>query len=402
MLLIIFGWMATGTLVKGGLGPEDGEVTVVSAIEGEDGPLTRAVQASGLALEPHHKEGVANPALSIAERNALAISDDGPARSVRTRTYTIAPMPMDVTLRGQTAANGTVDASARTSDIVREVHVTAGGRVQVGDLICSLDSGTRDASVDQARAALAQAEASLQQAQNDFNVNAALREKGLVSENSAEAVAAALRSAEANREAAQVALSNREVERRNTEIRATVAGIIQRPIASVGDLLNSGQSCAKIIQLDPMVFIGAIPQVHINLARTGLTAEIRTINDQMATGSVRYISASADPRTRTFEVEIEFPNPSGAILDGLTAQATVSLGNFPAHLIPQSIMTLNHEGVVGVRGVQDNRVVFYPTQILKDARDGAWVAGLPPVVDLIVIGQEYVIDGQLVDATLVE
>jgi len=304
-----------------------------------------------------------------------------------------------VQLRGHTQANGTVDASVRTSDILRTVEVTAGQKVEEGDLICTLDAGTRSASVDQARAAVAQAEAALQQAQNDFEINAALRDKGLVSDNSAEAQAAALRSAEANHEAALVALRNREVEQRNTEVRATVSGIIQRPIAKVGDLLNMGQSCARIIQLDPMLFIGTVPQVHIDLARTGLPAEIRTINNQTAAGEVRYVSASADPQTRTFEVEIEFSNADNAILDGLTAEATIDLGSVPAHLVPQSIMTLNADGVLGLKAVEDGVVVFYPTQTLRDTREGAWVSGLPVSVDLIVIGQEYVVDGQAVAAS---
>lgn len=399
LVIILGAWLMTGTLVRGGLGAEEGEISVVSAIEPEGGVLTDMVEASGMAVEPHHAEGADDPALSIAERNALNAHEDGPPRSVRTRHFDIGLMPLSVTLRGHTQANGTVDATVRTSDLVRSVHVEAGQAVAEGDLICTLDGGTREATVDQARAAVAQAEAALQQARNDFEVNAALRDKGLVSDNSAEAQAAALRSAEAAYEAAQVALRNSEVERGNTEVRATVSGIVQRPIAKVGDLLNMGQSCARIIQLNPMLFVGSVPQVHIGLAHTGLQAEIRTINDQTATGEVRYVSASADPQTRTFDVEIEFSNENHAILDGLTAEATVDLGAVPAHLVPQSIMTLNSDGVLGLRAVEDGVVVFYPTQILKDTREGAWVAGLPPSVELIVIGQEYVNDGQRVTAT---
>ena len=400
ILVIVLGaWLATGTLVRGGLGPEKGEVTVVSAIEPNGGILTKTVEATGIAVEPHHVSGEEDPSLSIAERNALHSDEGGELRSVRTRHFTISLMPLSVQLRGHTQANGTVDASVRTSDILRTVEVTAGQKVEEGDLICTLDAGTRSASVDQARAAVAQAEAALQQAQNDFEINAALRDKGLVSDNSAEAQAAALRSAEANHEAALVALRNREVEQRNTEVRATVSGIIQRPIAKVGDLLNMGQSCARIIQLDPMLFIGTVPQVHIDLARTGLPAEIRTINNQTAAGEVRYVSASADPQTRTFEVEIEFSNADNAILDGLTAEATIDLGSVPAHLVPQSIMTLDADGVLGLKAVEDGVVVFYPTQTLRDTREGAWVSGLPVSVDLIVIGQEYVVDGQAVAAS---
>jgi multidrug efflux system membrane fusion protein len=241
----------------------------------------------------------------------------------------------------------------------------------------------------------------LEKARNDLATNAALREKGLASPNSGEAFQTALSGAEAAYEAASVGLRNRQVELENTEIRATVPGIIQRPVARVGDLLNPGQSCATIIQLDPMTFNSAVPQAHIGLARIGLEAEIRTIDNHVATGKVSYVAASADAATRTFPVEIEFSNPDGVFLDGQTASAVVSLGSVPATLIPQSITTLAPDGQLGVQGVVDGTVKFYPVTIINDTNEGAWVTGLPLVAEIIIVGQDYVSEGQTVDATLV-
>ena len=400
LLLGLGAWLLTGVLVQGGKGPEAGEKTVVAAIEGEDGgPLTKAVAATGMAKAVEHAEDTADAALSIAERNAQTVGQTGPARSVRTRTFAIQPMPMQVTLRGHTAAKASVNAVAKTSDTVVSVSVREGQVVAVGDLICTLDNGTRQASVNQARAGVAQAEAALSKARSDFKTNESLRAKDLVSANSAEGFVAALSAAQANYEAAMVGLDNAIVELSNTEIRATVPGVIQRPLAGVGDMLNVGGTCAALVQLDPMVFVGAIPQAHIGLAKLGLTAAIRTINGVEAKGAVSYISVSADPATRSFAVEIEFPNADGSIKDGLTAEALVDLGTIPAHLLPQSIMTLDSEGKLGVQSVEDSKVVFYPITILKDTREGVWVTGLPARTDIIVLGQEYVSDGQTVRAT---
>ena len=96
--------------------------------------------------------------------------------------------------------------------------------------------------------------------------------------------------------------------------------------------------------------------------------------------------------------EIEFENAAGTIKDGLTAEATVNLGTIPAHLLPQSIMTLDSDGNLGVQSVEEGKVVFYPITILQDTREGVWVSGLPLKTDLIVLGQEYVTAGQSVDA----
>lgn len=402
LVVLVALWLGTGLLVRGGKGPVLGEITVVSALEKDGGVITDAVEATGIAKTPHHETGAEDPALSIAERNALLASSDGPARSVRVKTYKVQPMALEVTLRGHTAAKASVDAVARTGDYVRQMAVTEGQKVAEGDLICALDSGTRQASVDQARAVLAQSQAALLQARTAYNTNESLRKKDLASANSSESFAASLKAAEANFEAASVALRNREVELEYTRIRATVPGVIQRPLAEVGDFLNPGKSCATIVQLDPMVFVGAVPQANISHAHIGLDAKIRTINGETAEGKVSFIAVSANPATRAFDVEIEFPNPDGRILDGLTAEAEVKLGEIPAHLLPQSNMTLDQHGTLGVRAVEDSKVVFYPIRILRDTRDGIWVTGLPQSVDIIVVGQEYVIAGQTVTADFAE
>jgi len=44
-------------------------------------------------------------------------------------------------------------------------------------------------------------------------------------------------------------------------------------------------------------------------------------------------------------------------------------------------------------------VKFSEVTIASDTREGVWVLGLPASADVITIGQEYVVDGQAVDAT---
>ena len=403
ILIVIIGvWMSTGLFVRGGQGPEDGERTLVEVVEPDGGPLTTMVEATGIAVEEHHPEGAEDPALTIAERSALLAQQSGELRSVRIQTFNIQPMALEVTLRGHTEASSKLAAVAETGGIIETVDVREGQSISKGDLICTLDPGTREAGVAQAKAAVAQAEASLAQVQTDFNTNQSLRERGLASVNSAEQYQASLRAAQAGVETAAAALKNAENELSKTEVRAEISGIVQKPIAEVGSLANPGTSCATIVQLDPMLFMGEVPQARIDLARLGMKAGVTTINGQTADGEVTFISVSANPSTRTFPVEIEFPNTGGKIFDGLTAEAEVNLGTIPAHMIPQSVLTLDEDGVLGVSTVKDSKVEFYPITILRDTRDGVWVSGLPPVADIIITGQEYVVAGQVVNAGFAE
>jgi multidrug efflux system membrane fusion protein len=148
-----------------------------------------------------------------------------------------------------------------------------------------------------------------------------------------------------------------------------------------------------------MVFIGQVPEARIDLAKLGLNANVETVNGLQADGKVTFISATADAATRSFPVEIEVPNEDGAIRDGVTATAIVNMGSAPAHLLPQSVLTLNEDGVLGVSTVVQGAVKFMPITIASDTRDGVWVLGLPLSAEVITVGQEYVVDGQTVNAT---
>ena len=118
------------------------------------------------------------------------------------------------------------------------------------------------------------------------------------------------------------------------------------------------------------------------------------------TGQVTFLSRSADPQTRTFRVEIEVPNDDLRIRDGQTAEIAIASAGVKAHLLPQSALTLNDDGTLGVRLVDEDAVVsFAPVEIMRDTMDGTWVTGLPDVANVIVVGQEYVTAGVTVAPT---
>ena len=70
-----------------------------------------------------------------------------------------------------------------------------------------------------------------------------------------------------------------------------------------------------------------------------------------------------------------------------------------AAVLPQSVLTLDDDGVLGIRTVEaGNKVAFHPVTIIRDTREGVWVTGLPFSVNVITVGQEFVQPGQIVDA----
>lgn len=391
-LLIIIGiavWMGTGTIVNGGHGAGNGESPAIALVEPEGGALTEAVK--GVAPDLSEDEAEAEEAAkTIAERNDDSGNGDGAApRSVRIEVSTAKLMPIDVPLRGKTEAKSQVNVLAQTSGVIEAVNVEKGQKVAAGDVLCVIDRGAREA-------ALAQAEATLAQAQTAYDTTTALIKKGISSTNSAQSVEASLAAAKAG-------LKNAELELERTEIKTEIDGVVQGPVATVGSMLSAGQSCATVVQLDPMLFTASLSEAKMGYAKLGLPATVTTISGQAVEGKVTYIGSVADEATRSFPVEIELSNPDGKVLSGTTADAVVLVGTAPVHILPQSVLTLDDDGVLGIRTVEDgDTVAFHPVNIIKDTRDGVWIIGLPPKIDVITVGQEYVKPGQVVDARTVD
>ncbi len=336
-----------------------------------------------------------------------------------------------VELRGQTKANRQVEVLSETTSTVVSEPKRKGAFVEAGDLLCELDPGTRPASLAEATAALHEAESRVPEAEArlieaharvaeaDINLKAArkLSETGFGSETrriSSEAemstAEAGVKSAEAGLEAtragieaaqAEVDAARRELDRLTIE--APFKGLLESDTAELGSLMQPGSLCATVIQLDPIKLVGFVPETEVNRIIVGAMASAQLVTGLEVEGRVTFLSRSADETTRTFEVEITVPNGELLIRDGQTANIQIAAEGVKAHLIPQSALTLNNEGQVGVRTVGAQNVVeFMPILLLRDTAEGVLVGGLPETVDIIVVGQEFVTRGVAVNPTYQE
>lgn len=290
-----------------------------------------------------------------------------------------------ITLSGRTEAARKVDVKAETTGLVISEPIRKGNMVSKGDVLCQLDAGTREATLAEARARLAEAEANNRAATQ-------LAERGFTAETTAIARRAALESAQALVEQAE-----RELDR--LKIRAPFDGILESNTAELGELLQPGSPCATVIALDPMKVVGYVPEISIDRLKVGTTAAARLVTGQEVVGLVSFIARSADELTRTFRIEVEVPNKDFAIKDGVTAEIAIALDGEKAHLLPQSVLTLNDEGTLGVRTNDDGIARFMPVGIVRDDAEGIWLSGLPETVEVIVVGQDFVREGRAIKVT---
>ena len=163
------------------------------------------------------------------------------------------------------------------------------------------------------------------------------------------------------------------------------------------EYITPGNTLFTIIDLNPIKIQGYLSEFDVNKINLGTKAVIENTNGIKKIGKISFISPSAETSTRTFEITIEADNADLSFKSGITTKITIAGSELKAHKIPPSILTLQDDGTVGVKAVNDeNIVIFYPTTSVKDTIDGIWVSGLPDKVNLIVTGQEYVAIGESV------
>ncbi|MEO0387381.1 MAG: efflux RND transporter periplasmic adaptor subunit [Pseudomonadota bacterium] len=293
-----------------------------------------------------------------------------------------------IVLAGRTEAVRKVDVRAETTGLVISDPIRKGSRLVAGDVMCQLEPGTRSATLAEARARLAEAEA-------NYNAAAKLAERGFQSETATMASAAARESADAAVQAAQ-----KDIER--LQIRAPFDGLLETDTAELGSLLQPGSVCGTLISLNPIEVVGYVAELDVDKIALGAPAGARLSSGREVLGTVSFVSRSADPLTRTFRVVVEVPNPDDSIRDGLSAEILIGLDGAKGHLLPQSALTLNDQGALGVRVHEAGVARFYAVDVMRDDPGGMWVSGLPDRTEVTVVGQDFVTDGRAIKPQLRE
>lgn len=312
-------------------------------------------------------------------------AQDERSASVVVLKSTAEPYVDTLLLRGRTEATRRVDIRAEEPGLVVSEPLLKGDIVKKGQVLCRIAEDDRKAELTEAQARLKEAE--IEQA-----AAAKLAERGFGAETTVNTKAAALQAAKARIIRAEMGMVR-------LEMKAPFDGVLETDTAELGSLLQNGSICASVISLDPIKMVAFAPERSVDALKVGAKVEGRLITGRMIDGEITYVARSAERNTRTYLVEAETENGELTIRDGMTTEMRILLEGKPAHELPQSALTLDNDGNLGVRLNIASRVKFMPVTVLRDEERGVWVAGLPDQVEVIVVGQEFVTDGQLLDVS---
>tara|TARA_Y100001934_G_C12341817_1_gene770612 strand:- start:1100 stop:2173 length:1074 start_codon:yes stop_codon:yes gene_type:complete len=326
--------------------------------------------------------GDSGPSRSVKDMPTVS-GGSVPSPSVQVETLRAASVAQVLYLMGVTAPRRQVQVPAQTKGAIAALTVETGARVDEGQLLARIQIGDRKARLREAQALLVQREAEHQAATQ-------LSKKNLQSATELTRTQTLLDSARASLEAIRLDINR-------TKVVAPFAGVVEQRFVQIGDYLDIGHSVFKLLDLSKLKVKGQIAEREVSRVRLGMPADLTLVDGQRLRGEVTFISRASDSATRTFLVEVTADNPDLSISAGMTAKIRLNLGDRRGHRLSPAVLTLDDQGRVGVKIIDENATVrFVPVELIADSPEGMWLGGLPETVELITVGHEFVSTGQRV------
>ena len=289
---------------------------------------------------------------------------------------TDAPYPGE--FQGQTQGSRAALVVARVNGVIQKRVYQEGRAVKEGDLLFQIEPDTYIAAVDNARGALAQAEAQLQQASREWDRIRPLYAKNAVSQKDRDAALSAYNGGQANVVAAKAALQAAEINLNYCSVLSPVTGIASQEAYTVGNFVSNGQVLTSVTQPDPLYVNFYIPSTvgmrwrqlekegRLQIPENGFSARIRLLNGLMHEheGRVTFIDRQVDPATGAIKMRAEFPNPQGSVLPGQFVRVFLEGATLlKAILVPQRAVLQTQKGDLIMVVNKENKIEPRPVKI---------------------------------------
>ena len=299
---------------------------------------------------------------------------------------------------GVVAARTESDLGFRVSGKVIERKVDPGQRVARGDTLLVLDIGDFELALRSAKHRVNAALAQLRQRRDDENRYQRLASTGAVSRQIFDQSATNLRVAEAELAAAQSDASQIENRRTYSVLKADGDGVITDVRADRGQVVAEGQIVARLAHDGAREAIVNLPENQRDQASQKALAFPFGAPDQAVTATLRELSASADPTTRTYRARYVLHGPVDRFALGSTITVRLQ-GNGQAQQTRVPIGALQDAGKgtgVWVIGA-DDKVSFAPVNVASLGQEDALLdSGVDPGQVVVALGAHLLHSGDAV------
>jgi len=329
--------------------------------------------------------------------------------NVRTALVRANPGIISVRLPAITQAFSQANIFARASGYSARREVDIGSHIKAGQLLVAIAAPEVDHQIAQAEGTLASMQAALQQAtanrdlaQDTFNRDSRLVQQGDLSQQvgdtdrlNLEAQNAAVAVAAANVQAQLAQLQVLRQQKAYLSVLAPFNGVVTQRNVDVGDLVQAnavtGTFLFTVMQTDTIRILVYVQQAEAFGVAPGVEAVLRVpeIPDHTFSGRVTRTANALQLDTRTLLTEIDVPNPEQELSPGLYCTVELRIPRkTPSLIVPSDAIIFNRsglsiavveDGITHIRSVNVVRDLGATVEVDRGVKEGDQVILTPPI-----------------------
>ena len=321
-------------------------------------------------------------------------------------------------LPGRTSPFRVAEIRPQVSGCILKRLFKEGSNVKAGQILYQIDPAPFQAALDNAKAALARAEANLPAIRLRVERYRKLLPSKAISQQDYDEAAAALKQAQAEIKYWKAQVKTAQINLGYTRVTAPISGRIGKsnvtegaivtayqptPLATIHQLdpiyVDVPQSTAELLRLRRRLEEGNLHRGGVDRARVKLILEDGTVYPHE--GTLQFRDVKVDPTTGSVILRMIFPNPEGVLLPGMFVRAVIKEGvKEDAILVPQQAVMRTPKGAPYVLVVGPNDKVERRMLQLDRAIGDKWlvVTGISAGDRVIVEGLQFVRPGMPVKA----
>ncbi|MBN1213316.1 MAG: efflux RND transporter periplasmic adaptor subunit [candidate division Zixibacteria bacterium] len=288
------------------------------------------------------------------------------------------------TYTGSLEGEKQADIYAKLAESVENIQVREGDRVTTGQVLISLDRLGPSSRYNETRSLFLNAE-------KNYTKMDYLYKEGAIAESQFDAAKTEY----------EVTRANFEAVSKLVDIQSPITGIVTVINVSEGDFVNIGQKLATVASTDKLRVKFGVNSDEIKYLKKGAEVVVSsTVFNYKAPGKIVSVASSADPQTRSFQIEVILDNEEKLFKPGMFVRVDIILERLEnVILIPRSaVLLLDNKPTVFV--VSNNKAVKRELSVGPEI-DGRVVIteGLQENDTLVILGQDYLQEGSNVKIT---
>jgi membrane fusion protein, multidrug efflux system len=311
------------------------------------------------------------------------------------------PTTVTLNLPGQTEAYTQAPIYAQVNGYLKKWYSDIGAKVKMGDVLADIDTPALDQQLAQARANLQQSQAALWVSQTNYNRQADLLSKKVISQQDFDNQSGDLEAKQATVTAEQANVGQLQAMEAFKVLRAPFAGTVTARNTDIGALINAGSGSPLFIvsQVSPLRVYVNVPESLAASVKAGTKANLTFSSFPGADFPAEVVATAGaiDPTTRTLLTQLAVPNSDGKLFPGAYTNVHFQLeSDSQSLLVPENVLLFREEGpAVGVVG-PDGKVSIRKIKITRDLGDTLQVQGLSESDQLIVNPSDSLADNDVV------